>query len=227
MELRDPDKIESFFAAHVTDVRKGSNGQRSGKCPFHDDHKPSFSFSVETGAWTCHAGCGQGNLKEFVRKLGLPESAVPSLNGHNSRREIATYDYKDENGILLFQVVRYDPKDFRQRRPDGTGGWIWDIKGARRVLYHLPELLESAERDDTVFVVEGEKDVEALKKFGLTATCNPGGAGKWRGEFNDFFKGLNVVIIPDNDEPGRNHAQQVATALKPVAQSVKIVELPQ
>jgi len=216
--------IESFFARHIKGINPGSSGQRSGKCPFHEDNHASFSFNVEDGVWTCHAGCGSGGLKDFARKLGLPEESIPRLAP--PRREIlTTYDYCDEHGTLLFQMVRYLPKEFRQRRPDGSG-WIWNLEGVRRVPYRLAELLESLDRDTIVFVVEGEKDVDTLYARGLTATCNPGGAGKWRAEYNAFFRGMKVVVIPDNDEVGRKHAIQVGAALKGTAESVKLVELP-
>jgi hypothetical protein len=142
------------------------------------------------------------------------------------RKQIAaTYDYYDEAGELLFQSVRYDPKDFRQRRPDGVGGWIWDLKGVRRVLYRLPQLVESAE-GATVYVVEGEKDADRLVELGFVATTNPGGAGKWRAEYNDYLSGKHVVILPDNDEPGRQHAEQVARSVYGVAACVRVVSLP-
>src|SRR5262249_29612975 len=98
-----------------------------------------------------------------------------------------------------------------------------NLNGAKRVLYRLPELLQA----ETVYIVEGEKDVENLRAIGLTASCNPGGAGKWRQEYADCFKADQfIVIIPDADEPGRNHAQQVAATLSGKVASVKILELP-
>lgn len=141
-----------------------------------------------------------------------------------ARQPVATYPYTDEDGAELFQVVRYEPKDFRQRRPDGRGGWIWNLHGVRRVPFHLPQLLAADGR--TVHVVEGEKDVLALEGLGLVATCNPGGAGKWRQEFAGYFRGADVVILPDNDAPGEEHARQVAASLRPVAARVRILRLP-
>jgi putative DNA primase/helicase len=125
---------------------------------------------------------------------------------------------------LLFQVVRFDPKDFRQRRPHGDA-WTWNLGDVRRVLYRLPELL-AAKHDTPVFVAEGEKDVDALTRLGLCATTNAGGAGKWRPEYSDALKGRQVVILPDNDDPGRRHAADVARALHGVAAGVKVIELP-
>jgi 5S rRNA maturation endonuclease (ribonuclease M5) len=137
---------------------------------------------------------------------------------------VAVYDYVDEEGRLLYQVVRLEPKDFRQRRPDGRGGWIWNLDGTRRVLYRLPEVLAAVREGREVWIVEGEKDVEALRAAGVTATCNPGGAGKWSPEFSEVLRGARVVVVQDKDEPGYRHAQQVVASLLPVAASVRLVE---
>jgi hypothetical protein len=141
------------------------------------------------------------------------------------KKIVKTYDYQDESGKPLFQVVRFEPKEFRQRRSDGNGGWVWNLDGVRRVPYRLPELLGSPTQD-WLFVVEGEKDVERLGEMGFTATCCPMGAGKWRSEYNEHLRGRLVAIIPDNDAAGRNHARQVANSLYGVAGEIRIVELP-
>jgi len=135
---------------------------------------------------------------------------------------IATYDYTDEDGNLLYQAVRLSPKDFRQRRPDGKGGWIWKLEDTRRVLYQLPEVI----KDDMVFICEGEKDCDVLTSFGLTGTTNPGGAGKWKDEYSEFLKDKTVIILPENDDPGRAHGDDVAKNLQGKAKSTKIVKLP-
>jgi putative DNA primase/helicase len=110
-------------------------------------------------------------------------------NGNRRREAIATYPYVDENGELLFEAVRFEPKDFQQRRPDGAGGWICNLKGTTRVLYRLPKVREAIAAGEPVFVVEGEKDVHALEHAGLVATCNPMGAGKWRPEHSEALRG--------------------------------------
>jgi hypothetical protein len=126
---------------------------------------------------------------------------------------------------LLFQVLKLEPKSFRQRRLDGNGNWVWNLDGTRRVLYRLPELLES-DPAVRIFIAEGEKDADALWQRGLPATCNPGGAGKWREEYSEHLRGRHIAILPDNDPPGRQHATMVAKALYGLAASVRIVELP-
>ena len=137
---------------------------------------------------------------------------------------VATYDYHDVSGRLVFQVVRKVPKTFRQRRPDGNGGWIWDMKGIKRVPYQLPELLNAAAYA-TIFICEGEKDVDALRARDLVATTNPGGAGKWTPSMSAHLGGRNVVILPDNDEAGEAHARDLITKLAGVAASIRVLRL--
>lgn len=143
----------------------------------------------------------------------------------SANRIAATYDYTDEQGKLLFQLVRFEPKEFRQRQPDGKGGWVWNLQGVYRVLYRLPQLL-AASPERTVFLVEGEKDVHSLEALGLLATTNPMGAGKWEPVYSEWLSGRRVVILPDNDEAGEHHAGLVARALIGVAAAVFVVRLP-
>ena len=173
------------------------------------------------------AGDGVGECRDHVKdKLGIAEEPLRKPNGAGTGRRITnTYDYRNEHRQLLFQAVRYEPKGFSQRRPDGRGGWTWNLKGVRRVPYRLPELIEAIPAKKGVVIVEGEEDVEALRALDIAATTCPGGAGKWRDEYNQHFKGASVVIIGDNDEPGRNHARDVATALAPVAARVRVLDL--
>jgi 5S rRNA maturation endonuclease (ribonuclease M5) len=139
--------------------------------------------------------------------------------GKLSSSEDAVYRYTDEAGTPLFEVVRFYPKDFRQRLPNGT----WSLDGVRRVPYRLPELVRAIREDQPVYVVEGEKDVHAIERAGGVATTNPGGAGKWRSEFSAYFTGATVIVVADKDEAGRKHAQHVKASLGQVA-SVLVVE---
>ncbi len=139
----------------------------------------------------------------------------------------ATYDYRDERGNLLFQVVRKSNKRFLQRRPHGSD-WVWQTSGVRRVLYRLPELL-AADKSKTVYVCEGEKDVATMVARGEVATTNPGGAGKWGFVAQEAVKVLadrHVIVIADADDAGRPHAEQVASSLRGVAKKVRVVEPP-
>ena len=217
----------SLLAAR--DCQPSGNGtQFSARCPAHEDGTASLSVSEGKDGRTivhCHAGC---RTEDVLAKLNLTLANL--FNGEpqrNGKAQItATYDYTDEAGALLFQVCRFEPKGFRQRRPDGAGGWEWKLGKTRRVLFRLPELLRDVKRALPIFVCEGEKDVLALVKNGLTATCNPGGAGKWVAEYSKALRGADVVIVADKDEAGRNHAQLVARSLDGIARRVRVVELP-
>jgi P4 family phage/plasmid primase-like protien len=209
-------------------VVPGQNGHDwSALCPAHEDRKRSLSVrATENGTilLKCHSGC---SAKSIVEAIGLSMADLFPDTGPGTSRGtiIKTYDYVDEKGRILFQAVRFHPKDFRQRRPDGKGGWTWKLGDVRRVLYRLPDII-GAPKDQTVFVVEGEKDADRLAQENIVATTCAMGAGKWRSEYNAALAGRPVVILPDNDEPGRKHAEQVAASLRRVAASVKVVPLP-
>jgi len=136
------------------------------------------------------------------------------------------YEYRDENGQSLFEVVRYEPKAFKMRSPNGFGNWTWNMNGVRKVLYRLPEVLAAVQSNETVYVVEGEKDADRLASLGMCATTNPGGACRWRDEYSEALAQASVVILPDNDEAGCRHAEKVARSLNGKAASIRIVELP-
>lgn len=135
-----------------------------------------------------------------------------------------TYDYKDADGQLRYQVLRYHPKKIRQRRPFGDDGWKYNLKGVESLPYNLPALL--ARNSDPVYIVEGEKCADALIRRGFLATTNSGGAGKWRPELNSWFKDRRIYLLADNDEAGQRHAEKVIAALWPVAKSIHQVRLP-
>lgn len=197
----------------------------------------SLSIRIDKGTWYDNeAGAGGGTLDLIRRQNGGDKAAAlewlrerkliderPAPKGKG--QIVATYDFADAEGVVLFQVVRYEPKNFRQRRPDGRGGWVWNMEGVRLVPFRLPEVLAAVGKR-TIYIAEGEKGVLALEAIGLTGTNSPGGAGKWRKDYNAVFKGADVVILPDNDDAGRNHAKQVASHLLPVARSVRILALP-
>ena len=198
------------------------NGARfRARCPAHEDRTPSLSITEKDGKLLlhCHAGC---TTEAILATLGLTMADLftDAASADGSKQIVATYPYTDETGKLLFEVVRHEPKDFRQRRPDGKGGWIWNLNGVRRVLYRLPEVV----RAKAVLVVEGERDVESALKLGLTATCNPGGAGKWRGEYTTPLKGKRVGVICDADAPGLAHGRDVARSLVGVAAGVRLIQ---
>ena len=209
----------------------GDGAQLAARCPAHEDARASLSVTQASDGKLlvhCHAGCSPTDI---CAALGLKLADLftdkPKRNGGKSEI-VVSYDYKDEAGKLLFQVCRFAPKDFRQRKPDPTqpSGWTWKTTGCRRVLYRLAETLAAVQRGDTIHLAEGEKDVAALVQAGFAATCNAGGAGKWRSEYTATLKGAAVVIVADKDAPGRKHAADVAGQLQAVAASVKVIELP-
>jgi len=162
-----------------------------------------------------------------ARTFGDRSENGVAFDGYRQAEHLA-YDYQNEVGELLFQVLRLPPKDFRQRRPNGHGGWIWDLDGVRIVPFRFPELVKEV-RGRRVWIVEGEKDATTLQKLGLLSTCNPGGARKWKRidpACLEALRGLDVVILPDKDLPGRMHAVEVAASLLPLASSVRVLELP-
>jgi hypothetical protein len=163
-------------------------------------------------------------------------TATASNNGTRARsktrddppgRLVATYDYRNASGELVYQSVRYEPKAFRRRRPNGNGGWLWNLEGVRLVPYALDRLVD---RTPEVFVVEGEKDCETLWSAHTPATCNIGGAGKWLDAYSEQLKTAAGVerayVLPDHDRPGHRHAPQVAASLHRVGIEVRIVLLP-
>lgn len=212
------------------DVTSGKVDQQwEARCPAHDDRRSSLSVSVgeDDGRVVlhCHAGCEPEAICQAIG-LRLADLFPPKRDRRKQKSEIVDcYNYRDEQGQILFQVCRMKPKDFRQRVPKPEGGWQWKVKGVRRVLYRLPDLV-AADPKSPVVVCEGEKDADRLRKLGLTATCNPGGAGKWLKEYTASLKDRRVVILPDNDQAGRDHAQLVARHLNGTAAAIKIVELP-
>ncbi len=240
-------------------ANKGGNGWK-GHCPAHNDKSPSLSISQ--GADTrillnCHIKCSLDSICAAlnIQKSDLFPPKPIQAQGKPRYAFEKAYDYKDERGTLLFQSVRkrlIDPakwpdehrKKFSQKAPDGKGNWVWSLAGIRRVLYHLPELLAS-DPAETVWIVEGEKDVDRLRSIGLTATCNPMGAGKWLDEYSDVLIGRNCVVIEDNDPqsthpdgslmfhpdgrpifPGQDHAQDVCQSLFGKASRLRKLPLP-
>ena len=242
--------ISDPFSIHMESAARKCMGEPntrlSTKTELRFGAQGSLSVDLDKGTWFDHeAGKGGGVMDFLAREKGLKgQEAIAWLRQEcgadfedRSRSEaplpkariVATYDYIDEHGEVLFQVVRLEPKTFRQRKPDpgSFDGWSWGAKGVRQIPYRLPEVLEAVRRRDTVFIVEGEKDADALAREGLCATCNAMGAGKWPEGLSDAFTGADVVILPDNDDAGRAHAQAVASALAGAAKSVKVLELPE
>jgi hypothetical protein len=213
----------SAVLARLSAIRPTPSGWVA-KCPSHDDNQPSLSISEgEDGAALvfCHAGC---TTDAIVGALGLTLADLFPTGDRRRPRIIETYDYRSLDGLPLHQTVRLEPKGFRQRRWTGTG-WAWGLRGVQVVLYRLPELA-AADPSKAVLVVEGEKDADRLARLGFVTTTNPMGAGKWRMEFVPFLRGRHIVIVPDNDQTGREHAAQIQRSLVDTAASIAVLALP-
>lgn len=209
--------------------RNGCARSYMAMCPIHEAeglHTPSLKvWEDEAGnvAWHCFAGCGHN---EVGGALGLVGDDVSDDHWTPHGPAVAEYRYVDEEGRHLFTVCRTADKQFPCWRPDRDSktGKKWNLDGVRRVLYRLPDVVWAVDHDQPVWIAEGEKDVEALRELGVTATCNPGGAGKWHPEYGECLVSGDVVIIADRDAPGRAHAAKVADALDGVARSVRVME---
>jgi len=229
----------------VADIDAGFLDSKHGDCPKCggvDRFRAFDDFNQTGGVYCnqCHAEKNGDGFSTIMWMLGcdFPTAVrlvaewlgVNGLAGNGARpnikpRIVATYDYRDERGELLYQSLRYEPKGFRQRQPKPGGGWIWSTKGVRHVPFRLPELIV-ANPDHPAFVVEGEKDALRLAGLGCVATTNVGGAEHWDSMWSNHFAGRRVVILVDNDRPGKKHGQQVAASLHGTAASVKVVLLP-
>jgi len=195
-------------------------------CPSHDDKKASLSIIIEgnTILMICRAGCETENV---LAAIGLKMKDLFIDQNNNGKFSIVEeYDYLDLDGKLIFQTIRSANKKFLQRRPDNNGGWIWNLKDITPLPYRLPSVVEAVKTGNNIFIVEGEKDVHSLEKLGITATTNPMGAGNWKNQYDRHFNGANVIIIPDNDDPGKKHANQIASSINDIVESLKILELP-
>lgn len=238
-EVKSNIDIVEEYKSQTGNRVKRSGDEIQGKCflPGHEDKNPSMSINKNKGTYYCHA-CSEGGTiidmtmilqniskpaeaaKWLARKYNIPIDENPKRG--KKMKEVKRYDYRDKEGDLAYQVVRFEPKSFRQVRPDGS----WGLGDTQRILYHLPEVLAAAKNNELVFLVEGEKDVDNLRKLDLTATTSPMGAGKWQSNYTKSLKGAKVIILPDNDDPGKKHAFKVNKTLNKNGIESSILELP-
>jgi hypothetical protein len=219
--------------------------RQTGKvhCPCHDDQRPSLSINTKNGKvlFKCHIGCPQSDLVAALFSTRYKYTTGNSNGNQQTQKSFpwnnatAIYQYTDEEGEVLFEVGRDghgNEKAIRQRRPDGNGGYIYNLGDARRVLYRLPEVQAA----NTVLLVEGEKAADFINaeieanpfdvESDVVATTSPHGAGKWKPEYSESLRDKDVFIFPDNDKPGRDHATKILKSLHGIARSVRIVNLP-
>jgi AAA domain len=198
-------------------------------------NRGSLSIDIAKGQWFDHEANAGGGVFDLIKRQGHEQPAAwlrregllttPQVVGRPQPRIVKAYPYCDENGTLLFQVVRYEPKGFRQRRPDGRGGWIWNLQDTRHVPYLLPELVKAVAAGETIYVPEGEKDADNLRAIGFAATTNPGGCKKWRTEYSEQLRGADVVVLPDNHLDGREHGDQVVASLRGIASRIRVLDI--
>jgi len=258
--------IEAEIARRGIQLRKSGN-ERIGPCP-KCGGTDRFSINVKENVWNCRHCKPEdisGDVIGFVEWIEncdfeqaverLTQEPKPNgdarINGDatgkpSAKREIAWYDYENEDGSIEFQVVRYEPKDFRPRyRLDRNGAWTYGRQGRREIPFRLPELIEGIGNQRIVFNVEGEKDAETMRKLGYIATTNAGGCNSWKSDLNHFFEDADVVIIADHDPqstnkktgeklfhpdgrqklPGWDHAMHVASELAPLAERVRMFDI--
>lgn len=236
----NPAHARQYFENRLAEQFTGK-AQILVRCPLHEDRNPSLSVNLDRGVWFCHAGCGDGGILDFEERFSRCDRDTARknidailgeqlLSASNGRQPLATYRYTDARGKPLFEKLRYEPKDFRYRHEDELGNWVWNLQDVKRAPYNLPKLIQAV----NVIYCEGEKDADNVataldgvdlggKRFAVTTS---GGVKDWRDEYAPYFAGREVVILPDNDEQGRQHAEQVATAIHSFAAGVKIVNLP-
>jgi putative DNA primase/helicase len=220
------------IAAALGGARKSGDSWMA-RCPAHNDRNPSLTLTERNGRLLvhCFAGCEQSAVIAALKERALwpeaerreawiewrPGVRYPGKWGRITRE----YVYRAADGRAMYSTFRLEPKSFRQGYQDPSGKWIWR-KHVKQLPYRLPEVLQS----EICFVCEGEKDCDVLTEWGFTATCNAAGAGKWRPEWGPYFSGKTVFIVPDNDEPGWQHARLVAASLREHARLVAILPLP-
>lgn len=236
--------IEQLATHLTTDTGRwpdSKTGEYHATCPFcgKEAKRGQRHFAIQKdGKFICSVCRNAGGMKKLAEQLGA-EIDITKLPGYVARPRTC-YEYTDEAGVLLYEVVRYydkyDEKQIRPRRPATDAdrasgakvidGFVWNLGDVRRVLYRLPELIEAIQMHETIYLVEGEKDADSLRARGLTATTNAFGAGTWDDAFSSVLAGANVVLLRDNDIAGARRALSIATKLQRVASSVRCILLP-
>lgn len=220
-------------------IRPAGDGRWMAQCPSHADNTPSLSVGRGTGGKAllfCHGGC---TVEAVLTAIGMELGDLFDGDDRKKAEETlppdrwpvtATYTYESADGKPVYRVLRKTSQDsgnktFRQER-FVDGQWKPGMDDVVRVLYRLPSLADPEVADETVFIAEGERDAENLAAIGLLVTTNVGGAGKWLPAYSDALRKRHVVVLPDNDKPGEEHAAVVSKALEGIAASVKVLRLP-
>ena len=229
----------SDIGMHIETVAKALLGEPNHKLSTKSElrwgNRGSMSVDLVKGTWFDHeAEEGGGvidlirrdnpmvNVNDALREFGI-ETEQPRTNGTAKPSLVASYPYCDPDGIVKYEVCRFEPKTFRQRRIV-DGKTLWGLGDVEPLPYRLPDLVNN--QDKPILIVEGEKDADNLAALGFVATCNSGGAGKWPEVLNQWFLDRNVIILPDNDKAGENHVRTLLGNLQGLAKRIKVVRLP-
>lgn len=241
-EILNSHSIESYLSQRGHQPIKRGADELVYLCPVHEEKSGSFHVTPSKKIFHCF-GCGySGSIIDLVSRMegvGVGGAIKKLSNKNETKTEnqtvqiqeqtkpkpeskiIETYSYKDETGKEVFQVVRLEPKSFRQCKVvDGVR--TWSMEGVRRVLYNLPKVLKASR----IILVEGEKDVHSLEALGFIATTSPGGASSWMDGYAESLKGKEVVLCGDNDEAGQKYMDQVFKSLAGKVKSVRIIKIP-
>ena len=231
--------IASYIEEVARHYKGEPNKQLSRGTELRFGNRGSFSVNLKSGTWFCHESNTGGGVIDLVRinepaslnggisevlrdKFGIAPQQEKALTP--TKYLAKQYDYYDSDGVLRYQVQRFEPKTFRQRRPDDKGGWLYNLQGVEALPYNLVGMIQNP--DAPVFIVEGEKCAERLNQLGLVASTNHGGSKNWKPELNQYFKDRNVIVLPDNDTAGKAHADVVISQLYGTANAIKRVDLP-
>ncbi|WKZ16241.1 MAG: CHC2 zinc finger domain-containing protein [Candidatus Jettenia caeni] len=224
----------SFYQSHIPSLKVNGKPEVLGLCPFHDDHNASLSVNVESGLYRCFACDAKGDVFTFFQELkgvdfptALKEigEMAGMTNTDVKPKVVAKFEYKDVNGQVLYTKERIEPgreghsKEFIFKHLE-NGKWVF-WRGCDPVLYRLPELVGSK----ACIVVEGEAKADLLTSWGLPATCLDSGASSpIRDEHVQILSGMKkIIILPDNDKPGKAYAIRIANALHGKAGELRIV----
>jgi hypothetical protein len=238
--------LQSYLENKGATLRRSGKQFATNMCPVVEHKKGHFCVSIDPdrNIWfcnDCHQGgsiidwemieTGQSSLDVmksfgFEGGYGIKDFTREHMSNHPEPKKLdlseptAIYPYTDENGNLLYEVCRYEPKSFRQRH-HREEGLVWNLENVTRVPFRLPRLVEAK----SVIICEGEKDVMAAESMGLVATCCSGGSSGWLSAYGDFFKGKDVIIIEHNDPAGKKYGDDVYASIRDKAGSIKRLNL--
>ena len=220
------------LASHFTGAKRTGRNSFQCKCPAHDDKKASLTITEEKGKLLlhCHADC---KTEEVLAAVGLNFKDISDYQEPDWRKKLeyfykkkieTVYDYKTEKGEYLYSKVRFEGKVIRNVTIDYENDtFVSKIDKKKQTLYKLPEVIKAVKTRKPIFIVEGEKDVETLRKLGYVATTS-GAVDTWNKKFAQYFIGANVVIMPDNDKPGEELKNKIIRDLRHYAHSIRCVK---